>query len=410
MIELDIPNDNDNQTIHDITSVTWSFKDDLILATIVPSDYAINTGWLAFIDPYDLTIENMTQLFDCFLPDMITTTNDGNTILIACEGEADNNTIKYPQYNPPGSVVLIDIDTYKQINIGFTDFDHDGIKSKLLPNETYLPYLYENFSINAEPEYITCQYDDKYCFVTLQENNVIAILDMITKEFIGISSLGVIDFSINGLDASDMDNGVNITNYPRLYGLRMPDAIDYFTSNNGKHYIFTANEGDSKEFDESRISDMILDKNVFVGVDVDELKLNKNLGRLKVINQLGSEKQDGIYQELYAFSSRDFTIFEVKHADDEQEGGISSISLVYSSKAEFEEITGVLLGKNGFNGDVYVPSFDSRSDDKGPEPESIVTGKCSNGRAYVFIGLERVGGVKLLLFVLSKLLLNEDED
>jgi Ca2+-binding RTX toxin-like protein len=37
-------------------------------------------------------------------------------------------------------------------------------------------------------------------------------------------------------------------------------------------------------------------------------------------------------------------------------------------------------------------SFDSRSDDKGPEPEGVTTGVI-NDRTYAFIGLERIGGV-----------------
>ena len=280
---------------------------------------------------------------------------------------------------------------YTLTNIGFTEFDQGGSKHKLLPNDTYLPYLDENFSINAEPEYIACQWNDKYCYITLQENNLIAILEMETREIIGIESLGVMDFSLYGLDASDMDNGINITRYPRLYGLRNPDGIDYFQNIDNKHYVITANEGDSKEFDESRIEHMILDKNVFVGVSVDDLKKEENLGRLKAMNQLGLGEDAGIYQEIYISGSRDFTIFEVKHKDD----GTSSMVLSYSSKAEFEEITGDKLGIDGFNGDEYVPSFDTRSDDRGPEPEAIVIGKCSDGTIYAFIGLEKVGGVKL---------------
>lgn len=37
-------------------------------------------------------------------------------------------------------------------------------------------------------------------------------------------------------------------------------------------------------------------------------------------------------------------------------------------------------------------SFDSRSDDKGAEPEAIAIGVI-NGRSYAFIGLERISGI-----------------
>lgn len=388
-----------NITVHDITSIAWSSKDDLVIATIVPLNYAIESGYLLFIDPYNLMITNMIELIGCYLPDMVTTSNNNDTILIACEGEPDNNTISNPDYNPPGSISVIDIvmedgadnAEYTVTNIGFLDFDEGGSKHKLLPNDTYLPHQNESFSVNAEPEYITCQWNDKYCYITLQENNLIAILEMENREIVNVQSLGIRDFSLYGLDASDRDNGINITRYPRLYGLRAPDALDYFQSVENRHYIITANEGDDKDFDVSRIEDMILDQNVFIGVSVDDLKQQQNLGRLKAINQLGLGQTAGIYEEMYISGSRDFTIYEIKHGDD----GISTMSFVYSSKAEFEEVTAVKLGTDGFNGDGYIPSFDTRSDNKGPEPEGIAVGTCGNDRIYAFIGLERANGVEL---------------
>ena len=47
-----------------------------------------------------------------------------------------------------------------------------------------------------------------------------------------------------------------------------------------------------------------------------------------------------------------------------------------------------------FNSAGTTGSFDSRSDNKGSEPESIVLGEI-DGRVYAFIGLERVGGVMM---------------
>ena len=45
-----------------------------------------------------------------------------------------------------------------------------------------------------------------------------------------------------------------------------------------------------------------------------------------------------------------------------------------------------------FNASNNSNSFDNRSDDKGPEPEAVVTGTVF-GRQYAFIGLERIGGI-----------------
>jgi len=54
-----------------------------------------------------------------------------------------------------------------------------------------------------------------------------------------------------------------------------------------------------------------------------------------------------------------------------------------------------VLGVHGFNAnndESGEDAFDSRSDDKGPEPESVAVGR-AYGNTYAFIGLERVGGV-----------------
>jgi hypothetical protein len=45
-----------------------------------------------------------------------------------------------------------------------------------------------------------------------------------------------------------------------------------------------------------------------------------------------------------------------------------------------------------FNSQGDTGSFDTRSDNKGPEPEAIAIGKISQ-KTYAFIGLERTGGV-----------------
>ena len=55
------------------------------------------------------------------------------------------------------------------------------------------------------------------------------------------------------------------------------------------------------------------------------------------------------------------------------------MELIYSSLDDFEQVTAVEIGLDGFNSDTFNPSFDDRSDDKGPEPEALVVGKCTIG-------------------------------
>ena len=357
-----------NNTIEDITSVECierSIVPDILLAAIVTDEYWIENGYLAMIEaiePYNLT--NLIELTDCFLPDHITTAKDGDYIIISCEGEPDDNESELPLYNPPGSITIVDISesilSPSITNIGFEDFNIGGSKASLLPSDIYLPHNQSSVAENIEPEYTSCDYDSKYCYVSLQENNAVAILDLDEMEIISIHTLGNKDYSLHPLDASDKDGMINIQTFNGLYGLRMPDAIKYFQSNSGREYFVTANEGDGKGFDESRVGDLILDQAIFGNVTM--LQENQVLGRLKVINQLGYTEVNGekVYNKLYALSSRDFSIFEVKNTD-----STPTIDEVYSSDSKFANVTAEQLGEPGFNSNTDNPTFDERSDDKG---------------------------------------------
>ena len=77
----------------------------------------------------------------------------------------------------------------------------------------------------------------------------------------------------------------------------------------------------------------------------------------------------------------------------------SSGALVWDSGDQFEQFFAIYGnvaapgdGALKFNSTHSENAPDTRSDNKGPEPESIVTGMV-DGRTYAFVGLERIGGV-----------------
>lgn len=193
--------------------------------------------------------------------------------------------------------------------------------------------------------------------------------------------LGIITLGTNyGLDASDEDGGINILNHPVL-GMFQPDTITAYEFD-GKTYYVTANEGDTRDFgffsEEERVEDLILDP--FVFPDASDLLLEENLGRLKTTNIIGDIDGDGENERIFTFGARSFSIWD------------SYGNLVYDSGDDFERITAELL-PDDFNSDnAENDSFDSRSDDKGPEPEAIEIGRIGD-RAFAFIGLERISGV-----------------
>ena len=111
------------------------------------------------------------------------------------------------------------------------------------------------------------------------------------------------------------------------------------------------------------------------------LKNNANLGRLNITKTMG-QNAAGLYTELFAFGARSFSIWD------------AAGKLVYDSGDLLEHITAEARPPN-FNASNDTNTFDNRSDDKGPEPEGVVIGKVL-GKPYVFIGLERIGGVAVI--------------
>jgi len=191
--------------------------------------------------------------------------------------------------------------------------------------------------------------------------------------------LGMVN--VPGLDASDRDERIDIQQWP-VFGMYQPDAIALFKSGRN-HYLITANEGDARDWpgfsEEARIGSLTLDPAAFP--DATTLKKNANLGRLNVTKTLGDVDGDGDYDALYTLGGRSFAIW-----------GLDG-SLVFDSGSDFERI---IAARNPeyFNASNDDRSFDSRSDNKGPEPEAVTIGNIGK-RTYAFIGLERMGGIMI---------------
>ncbi|MBL8268078.1 MAG: choice-of-anchor I family protein [Steroidobacter sp.] len=184
---------------------------------------------------------------------------------------------------------------------------------------------------------------------------------------------------VPGLDASDRDSAINIRNWP-VFGMYQPDSIASFRSGK-KTYLVTANEGDARDWtgfaEEKRVSALTLDPTAFPNAA--DLQKNANLGRLNVTGSLGDANGDGIYESLYTLGGRSFSIWSTDG------------SQVFDSGSDFERIVAA-SNPAFFNASNDDRSFDSRSDNKGPEPEGLAVGTVGK-RRYAFVGLERQGGV-----------------
>ncbi len=337
------------------------------------------------------------------LPDMVTFTPDGTTALVSNEGEPRDYCSPAADdfaRDPRGSVSLIDVSgTIEQADVtdvGFTAYD--GQEAALRAEGIRIFGPGASSSQDLEPEYIAVSADGTTAFVTLQENNALAIIDIATATVSDLVPLGTKDHSTagNGLDPSDRDDGaggpaIAIVQRP-VRGMYQPDAIAAFEAAGGE-YLLTANEGDMREYDcllggtgleaeDGRAGSIGMDPTIFAG-----LTGNEALGRLNV-TRLFPATTNGSNQltSLYAPGARSFSVWD------------TSGTLVYDSGDDVEQFTASLL-PDRFNGDWSTStgapnSFDSRSDNKGPEVESTATGVI-DGVPFGFIGLERTGGVAM---------------
>ncbi len=350
---------------------------DGLVAVAVEADIKTDPGSVVFFD-VDGTPLGSVEVGA--LPDMLTFTPDGRFLLVANEGEPnDEYTV-----DPEGSVSIIRIPPKRRLlgkahvrTAGFGRFSREDLEPSVRifgPGATVAQ--------DMEPEYIAISPDSRTAYVACQENNALAIVDIRSARVTKIVGLGFKDHSLPGagIDASNRDDAINIANWP-VYGIYMPDAIAAFQTQ-GQTWVISANEGDARDYggfsEEARIGSLTLDPVAFP--DAATLQLDENLGRLNTTTTLGDIDGDGDYDELYVYGARSFSIWD------------DSGRLVYDSGDDFEQITADIFPDDFNSNNDENGSFDARSDDKGPEPEAVAVASFGD-RVWGFIGLERIGGI-----------------
>jgi sugar lactone lactonase YvrE len=126
------------------------------------------------------------------LPDMLTFTPDGKTIVVANEGEPSAD---YSQ-DPNGSVSIINVTTPTAPtvqSVSFTGLNGKEDSLRHLGLRIYGPF--KNAAQDFEPEYVAISPDGKTAYVTLQEANGIAVIDIATATLTRVVALGYKDYS-----------------------------------------------------------------------------------------------------------------------------------------------------------------------------------------------------------------------
>ena len=303
-------------------------------------------------------------------PDMVAITPDGAFAVVANEGEPSADYT----VDPPGSVSIVDLGDFSVRTVGFESLDARPAPvgmHQAAPHGTLL-------SVDVEPEYVAISGDSRTAWVTLQEANAIAIIDLRAATLTDVVGLPRKGMAALPFDASDKDGGIHLVPWP-VQLLLQPDAIAWF-EHGGADYLVTANEGDARDYpgysEEVRCADLRLDPGAFPHAA--ELQAPDKLGRLKVSRAVGDTDGDGDHDEVVAFGGRSLSIWT------------GAGELVWDSGVELETRM-ASLDPARFNSQGTVSSFDSRSDDKGSEPEGVAIGVVG-GRRFAFIGLERTGG------------------
>lgn len=255
----------------------------------------------------DLRLLRRVRNKNCFLVDDVKWSDDCKFIVGACEGEGAD---------VPGGILVVDfggprgkrfrgskVASFKPFDPIVRFFDENGIRLV----ESRVP------SVDLEPEYVSIVGNN--AFVTVQENNVIAVVDLLEAKVTELKPIGYIDRSRKGfeMDASDKDGRIDIRVRPFVYSMPQPDGIKSYVSKDMETYLVFANEGDAKDEEEARGED-ITDKgglDRIAGAGLKSLVDYENeLGRLKFSKINGYNVTTNIQEQMFSFGSRSFSIMK----------------------------------------------------------------------------------------------------
>lgn len=324
------------------------------------------------------------------LPDSIAISADGRFVVTANEAEP------VPDYSvdPEGSITVVDlapgIADARVTQLDFRAFNAGGPRASELPAGVRIfgrrgaggPA--STIAQDLEPEYVTITGDGARAIVSAQENNALVTVRLDPPRIERIAALGFVDHALpaNAFDPSDRDGGARLGNWP-VRGILQPDAIAT-VEDGGEVLLVAANEGDARAYpgfnEEVRVgaASVVLDPARFPNAAA--LKAETALGRLLVSSAGADLDGDGDFDVLQSFGGRGFSIHRLDG------------SLVFNSGSQFETVTRDQLGVHFNSTHTANGTGDSRSDDKGPEPEALAVGVV-DGTRFLFVANERVGGI-----------------
>lgn len=424
------------------------------VAVAIQAPVKTDPGRMALYRASDLSLISSVTIGA--LPDMLTFTPDGSTVLVANEGEPSDDY----QTDPEGSISVIDVRNLAAPVVrtaSFTAFNSQASALRTAGVRIYGPGA--TVAQDLEPEYISVSADGRTAWVTLQENNALAKVDIASATVTDVLPLGYKDHGVAGneLDVSDRDNTINIRTWAGVRGMYQPDAMASYTAG-GQTYLVTANEGDARAWgegnpdylgtqnpalgfiEELRVSALartaawqvvppqlrsvagaptlagaLLDPAVFgycgaVAGNPGTCIANGELGRLNIswtqgyktdalgaplrYNAAGVQDAAGDRLMYDRLYSYGARSFSIWNANGGLvwDSGAAIERFLASSDCRLGSARNIPCATYFNSGHNEGNALDSRSDAKGPEPEGLAVGKIGN-KTFAFIGLERIGGV-----------------
>ncbi len=363
--------------------------------TLMPADRSRTPGKAAFFTLPDGAVRSAATVG--IGPDAAKFAPDGSAFIVTNEAE--------PAVLPDGTVddrvgglSVIDLSAVRQP----ADLDHAGSAVATVDLDTpaitaslnadgrasglrIAPRTADRPAADLEPESLAVA--DGQVFVTLQENNGLAVFDLATRRWSAITGLGVTRCTIDASDRDGLAGKPAIKIDKAVDGLPMPDQVAAFTVN-GKTYLALAAEGDDRGnaddrepspiADRARLKHLAAEGRLAPSLPAD-LLADSQLGRLKVCTDWGLDDQGRIERPTMQ-GTRSLLIVAAE-----------SLARVGDTGPQFEQAM-AQYASEWFNANSDSSTIDRRSPDRGPEPEGVVTATIG-GRTLAFVTLERPGAL-----------------
>lgn len=284
-------------------------------------------------------------------PDQMTFTPDGTKLVVAIEGDPEVG-------GGPGQIAIIDMATKSVNALGFGAFAGNEPAYRA-GGALFRPGV--AFADDIEPEFVTITPDGKKAVVTLQENNMIAVVDLTTETIVELIPLGLKDptkpesFFLHR-SSSVTPNSLGLQGVSALW---QPDGVVAF-DHKGLTFLALANEGENLGNNRS----LPLDPSKVPAATVDALTTANVTPQTFWHLDL---TDDGLADTIAYSGGRSVSI------------RLMDGTLIWDSGNEVELMVRA-LGLLGPNSDRWTRL--------GIEPENLVVGMIGNQR-WMFAGIER---------------------